>query len=386
MFKRFSSLPDPAERLEIFNLLKFNLAFCRRLAEFLTFAVLIAGFAGFIGRPTAASPSLTYSAPLIGLALICTVLPRWLFMIIESTLAADFGLDPRPGGQRLANLAAREIRWLPTAWLLSILLFQLLTVLDLWIWTLAVLASGAGLLLLDALKPRLLRPEQLRPPLDGEIDPALGRRFDKWGQQMGFKPWPIRVTTTFSPYLEPPRLSGLGPTQTLIIPEKALGAFPPRALILLAVSAVVEGLVKAPLKFIFLRGCALAVAVPLAAVFLSTLGTRLWLYPLTYSPALIILVWLAGWLGLNLADFTTRLVRRDLEAQLAAAAALLVKDDGAAGVARNILAVKNLEEENPPAWRNWFSHRHSQSVFLKRFQHYRRLNANAVPSKNNSNN
>ncbi|MDR2725159.1 MAG: hypothetical protein LBC90_03645 [Candidatus Adiutrix sp.] len=385
MFKKFSSLPDPSERLEIFNLLKFNLALCRRLGEFLTLIVLIAGFGGFAGRPAASGPPLAYAALLIGLALFCAALPRWLFLAAESTLAADFGLDPRPGRQRLAAWAALESRWFLAAWLLSVPLFQLLAVLDLWAWTLTALASGAGLLLLDALKPHWLRPEKLRPPLEGEVDPNLGLRFDKWAGQMGFKPWPLRVATTFSPFLEPPRLSGFGPTQTLVISEKALGAFTPRALNLLAVSAMVEGLVKAPLKFLFLRGCALAVAVPLAAVFISTLGTRLWLYPLVHNPALIILVWLAGWLGLALADFSTRLVRRDLSTQLAAAAALILKDDEAADAARTTLSVKNLEEETPPAWRNWFSRHHSRPIFLKRFQYYRRLNANAIasqPSKN----
>jgi len=143
---------------------------------------------------------------------------------------------------------------------------------------------------------------------------------------------------------------------------------------------MVEGLVKAPLKFIFLRGCALAVAGPLAAILLSTLGTRLWLYPLLHNPALAILFWLAGWLGLALADFTTRIVRRDLEAQLASAAALILKDDEAVDAALTTLAVKNLEEEAPPAWRDWFSHRYGRPAFLKRCQHYRRLNADPAPT------
>jgi hypothetical protein len=196
---------------------------------------------------------------------------------------------------------------------------------------------------------------------------------------MGFKPWPILVDACFSPYLAPPRLSGFGPTQALVIPEKALVAFTPRALALLTVSAMVEGLVKAPLKFIVLRGCALAVTGPLAAILISTLGTRLWLYPMLHSPALITLIWLAGWLGLALADLTTRIVRRDLEAQLASAAAMILKDDEAVDAARTTLALKNLEEEAPPAWRDWFSHRYSRPAFLKRCQHYRRLNASAVP-------
>ena|GEM_PF-2272803 len=382
MFKKFSGLSDPSERLEIFNLLKFNLALCRRLTAFLTLAVLITGFGWLIGGPTEAIPPLVYSAPLIGLALICATLPRWLFLAAESILAANFGLDPRSLGRRLADLAAREIRWLPAAWLLSVLLFQLLTVLELWVWTLTGLVLGVGLLILDALFPRLLRPEKLRPARQEEVDPALNQRFEKWAGRMGLKPPPIRVSTAFSPFLAPPRLIGLGPAQTLVISEKALAAFTPRALTFLTISAMLEGLVKAPMKFFCLRLCALAAAVPLAAVLIGTLGTRLWLYPLVFSPSLIILVWLAGWLGLTLADFTSRLVRRDLEAQLAAAASMILKDDEAAGMARAALAAKNLEEEAPPAWRDWFSYSYSSPAFMKRCQHYRRLNEGALsPNK-----
>jgi len=379
MFKKFSGLPDPNERLEIFNLLKFNLAVCRRVIEFLTLAALVAGFGWLIGQPAAPRPSPLYSAPLIALALLISALPRWLFMVIESALAADFGLDPRPVRQRLAALAAREIRWLAAVWLFSVIIFQILTVTELWAWTLIALAAGAGLLFLDACRPGLLRPERPRPPQAGELDPALTERLDNWARQMGFKPWPIRIDTSFSPYLTTPHLSGFGSTQTLVIPEKALSAFTPRALALLTVSAMVEGLAKAPLKFIFLRGCALAVASPLAAILICTLGARMWFYPILHNPALVILIWLAGWLGLALADFTTRIVRRDLEAQLASAAALILKDDEAVDAARTTLALKNLEEEAPPAWRDWFSPRYGRPAFLKRCQHYRGLNANAAP-------
>jgi len=380
MFNKFSSLPDPKERLEIFNLLKFNLALCRCLAECLTLTILIGSFGWLIGRPADHIPPLIYSAPIIGLALFCAVLPRWLFLVIQSTLPADFGLDPRPAGRRLAALAAREIRWMSAAWLLSVLMFHLLTVLELRIWALVVLVIGAGLFFLDAFKPRLLRPERLRLPLEGEVSPGLEQRLDKWARQLGFKPWPIRVTTTPSPYLAFPRLSGFGPTQILVIPENAPGAFTPRALNLMIVAAAMEGLVRAPLRILFLRGCALAVAVPVAAMFISIIGPRLWLYPLVYNPALILLVWLAAWMGLALADFSARIVRRDLEVQLAAAAAQILKDDEAAGSARATLAVKNLEEEDPPAWRDWFSTHYSRPVFMKRFKHYRHLNKNTVPN------
>ena len=385
MFKKFSSLPDPNERLEIFNLLRFNLAFCRRLIEFLTLAALVAGFGWLIGHQSAPRPSPLYSAPLIALALLLAGLPRWVFLAIEATLAADFGLDPRPVRQRLKDLAARQVRWVAAVWLFSVLMFQLLVVIDLWAWTLIALAAGIGLLFLDAYRPSLLRPERPRPPQEGELDPALTERLDNWARQMGFKPWPILIDTSFNPYLTTPRLSGFGSAQVLVIPEKALSAFTPRALALLTVSTMVEGLVKAPLKFIFLRGCAVAVAGPLAAIFICTLGARMWFYPMLHNPALVILIWLAGWLGLALADFTTRLVRRDLEAQLAAAAAMILKDDEAVDAARTTLALKNLEEDNPPPWRDLFNQRYGRPAFLKRCQHYRLVNANSAsfpPNKN----
>ncbi|MDR3038116.1 MAG: hypothetical protein LBV21_02325, partial [Candidatus Adiutrix sp.] len=175
------------------------------------------------------------------------------------------------------------------------------------------------------------------------------------------------------PELSPPRLTGFGPTLTLVIPEKALAFFKPREIALLTGSAMVERLVKAPLKFLCLRFFALAAAVPLAALFLSALGPGLWLYPLTFNPALVTLIWPAAWIGLALGDFSSRLTRRELEIQLAAAAAFILKDEGALADALATLAAENLEETSPPAWRELFSRRFSRPAFLKRFQAHRRF-------------
>ncbi|GHV57008.1 hypothetical protein FACS189460_2810 [Deltaproteobacteria bacterium] len=376
MFEKLAALPEAEERLEIYNLLKFSLPCCRRLAEFLALGALIAGGGWFIGRlQEPAGATLPKTALIIGLMLLAAGLPRWLLLPLESELQAGFGLDPRPRAKRLAALAARELRWLSAVWGLSVLLFWGLTVMEIWLWTLAALALGSGLLLLDAFHPRLLRPQSLRPLQDGELTPLLLCRLRHWCLKAGLKAPAFRVDTSFSLELSPPRLIGLGPTLALVIPEKALACFTPREIALLTGSAMVERLVKAPLKFLCLRFAALIAAICLAPVFLGTLGGNLWLYPLSFNPALVTLIWLSAWLGLVLGEFSTRLTRRELEIQLANAAVHIFKDEEALAEALTTLAAKNLEEASPPSWRELFGRRFSRSAFLKRFQARRQLTA-----------
>jgi hypothetical protein len=141
----------------------------------------------------------------------------------------------------------------------------------------------------------------------------------------------------------------------------------------MVVGAAVGSLVKAPLKFLLLRLCALAVAIPLASIFISTLGLSLWGYPLYISPALLVLVWAATWIGYGVAEFALRLTRRGMDTQLAAVAVMVTKDDEALPAALATLADKNLEEEEPPAWRELFRRRFSRQAFLKRTKYHQHM-------------
>lgn len=374
MFEKYARLESRAERLEIFNILKLNLQACLRLAEFLALVILISGPAWFISSAlTSALGRLPGAALALGLMLGLVALVRLLPLLVLSRLAADFGQDPRPAAARIRALFLVGRRRGLAAWLLSFILFLGLSYLNLWLWTLASLALGIVLMVLEAYFPGWLRPERLRPLRPDDLEPALLERLDHWTGKTGLPSRALAVSTTFNPELEPPHLKGLGRNLRLVIPEKALAAFTPRELSVLVVGAAVGSLVKAPLKFLLLRLCALAVAIPLASIFISTLGLSLWGYPLYSSPALLALVWAAAWIGYGVAEFALRLTRRGMETQLAAVAVMTTKDDQALPSALATLAEKNLEEDEPPAWRELFRCRFSRQAFLKRAKYHQHL-------------
>ncbi|MDR2947512.1 MAG: hypothetical protein LBV79_12315 [Candidatus Adiutrix sp.] len=371
MFKKFARLQNRAERLEIYNILKFNINACLKLVELLLLTVMVAGFAWMLSAPLMRLGFYAGSALSIGAMLFIVRLLRLPFIFAAGQLAADFGLDPRPVSRRLKAILGLEARRATALWLLSVLLFWALR-LELWAWTLLTLAVGLALAVLMAARPTLWSPEKLRPAREGELPPALLAKLEAWAPQTGISSRSILISTSFFPELTPPQLIGLHGKQVKI-PERALSAFPPREISLRTAAAVIGTLVKAPLKFLLLRACSLAVAVPLAAIMISTVGAQLWLYPVTVSPALITLLWAGLWLGHNLGDFAARLTRRALDAQLAAAASVLLKDEEAPAKAADTLAEKNLEEEAAPAWREIFRDRHTRRAFIAKVKFQQHL-------------
>ncbi len=373
MFKKFAGLENRTERLEIFNLIKFNLTTCLRLMEFLSLALLLFGLGWLLSGPFTADGLFPGALLAIFLMLLAVSVARLPFVWAVSALLAAFSLDPRPAKSRLAALARSALHRGAVIWLITVILLWGLAEMNLWVWTLSTLGFGAALILGEACFPRLWRPEKLRPPREGELPPSLLARLDHWTAQTGLPRCRLMISSDFDTELRPPRLSGLGPTLTLIISEKALAAFPPREMEVLVVAAVIGALIKAPLKMLLLRFCALAVAVPLAAILISTLGASWWAYPLVTSPALVALIWLAAWIGAGAAELTGRLTHRALAPQLAAAATVILKDEEALVRALMILAERNLEEESPPAWREMFRCRPSRAAFLKRAHYHRHL-------------
>ncbi len=374
MFKKFARLEDRNDRLEIYNLLNFNLKACQRVAEFFLLAILASGLAWMISSPlTRSLGQIAGSALAIGLMLLMAALVRLPFLIALGTLQADFGLDPRPASIRLrAFFIVGARRWL-TAWVLSVAAYQVLARCDLWLWSLVIFLVGFILTVLHAYFPGLFDPRSLRPLQPGELDPALLKRLDMWKVKTGLGSDQVVVSTSYDPYLTPPYLRGLGRTLKLVVPEKALAFFTPRELTLLGGATAMSGLVKTPLKFLFLRLCSLAVSVPLASILISTLGGGWWGYPLITSPALIVLIWAAFWLGHWLAELTSLLTWRGINTQLVAAASVLLKDESAVEATLGTLAEKNLEEDNPPAWREIFLVRHTKKAFLNRTKYHQHM-------------
>lgn len=372
MFKKFARLENRSERLEIYNLLKLNLEACLRLSELLAMAALIAALA----RPlsdylTAAWGPTPGAMAAIALMLLLPGGLRLPFLLLADRLAADFGLDPRPAGRRLKSLLQLGLRRLALVWAVSVFLFLVPAAGDPRIW--ALVALGLALSTLDAFFPSLWRPAKLRPLQEGELPPKLLARLDSWAGRTGLNSARLAVDRNFSPDLEGPRLAGLGPTLRLVIQEKSLAAFTPREMDILVIAAVLGALIKAPLKFLLLRFCSLVITVSLAAILISTLGVGLWGYPLVNSPALIVLVWAAAWIGHWAAELSIRLTRRTMATQLAAAASTLIRDEEALETALATLADKNLEEENTPAWRELFRLNYSRRAFLKKAKFHQHL-------------
>lgn len=374
MFKKFACLENRNEQLEIFNLLKFNIAFCLQLAYFLALAILISGLGWFISSPLINKLGLTGgTAASVALMLLLVGLIRLPVLWAREKLWSDYDLDLRPDRVKLRKLLLSGLRRSLVIWAVSLIMILGLKELHLWVWTIAATGLCISLTIVEAAFPRLWHPENWRPPEDGELPPGLADDIQRWTPQTGLKIEQVVIATDFSPELEPPRLAGLGSRMRLVIGEKALAAFSPRELRLVATSAVMGSMIKAPARLMFLRLCALAVALPLAAILISTLGNRLFGYPLLISPALIGLVWLALWLGRLLADMTCNLTSRGLDTQLIAAAAIVLKDDQAVETVLTTLADRNLEEPSPPGWREFFRTRFTRKAFLKRVRYNQHL-------------
>ncbi len=378
MFNKFAGIEDQKERLEIYNLLKFNLSACLRLAEFMTLVVLISGLGWLISSESARvlNPALgPWGSAGVSLLLMILIpaLIRLPFLLAIGRLKAVFKLDPRSGAGRMKDIAGAGLRRLILVWTFSMILYAALVKLELWQWTVLALVLGAALVALDSFFPGLMNPEKLRPLREGDLSPSLLVQIENWKTKTGLSTENIFISSTFRPELSFPRLTGLGPTTKLVIQERALASFPPRELSILVVTGVLEALVKGPLKFMLLRFCSLAVTAPLAAILISTVGASFWGYPLISNPALITLVWVSAWVGLNISAFTVRLTGRGLTVQLAAAAAIVIKDESSLETALSTMAQKNLEDERPAYWRELFSRQYGRHTFIKRVKYHRHM-------------
>jgi hypothetical protein len=378
MFDKFANIKDQNERLEVYNLLRFNLSACLRLAEFMAIAILISGLAWFISAESARlfssalGPRVSAGIGILFMILV-PALVRLPFLLARGRLMAAFKLDPRPESARLKEIFNLGLRRAAVLCLLSISVHAAMVKLDLWQWTALLLILGLVLVTFNSFFPRILSPENLRPLRGDDLGPELLARVEAWKPKTGFPIESILVSSSFCPDLSFPRLTGLGPTAKLVVHEKALASFPPRELSILVLTGVLDSLVNAPLKFMLLRFCSLLVAVPLASILISTIGISFWGYPAITNPALVTLVWAAAWVGLNIADFTIRFTGRSLTVQLAAAAAMALKDESSLETALATMAKRNLEDEAPSGWRELFRRQYTRLAFLKRVRYHQHM-------------
>lgn len=370
MFKKFTAPENLEEKLEIFNLLKFNLVSSLKLMELLALLILGAGLGWRISSFFTNMLGPFYGTPIAVAALLLFVLLlRLPPVFILTKLYGDFGLDLRPSGPRLKKMASLSFYHFLLAWVASLLLLAGLHFMPLWIWTVASLAASFFILMLASNYPGLADLAEFRQLRPGDLPDYTLVQLDQWSGKTGVGSKDILISTTFNPVLEAPSLFGLGRKTRLIVPERALAVLPPKEMNFLVLTAAIGGVANAQLKFIFLRFCALATAFPLAAILIATWGSSMWGYPLMINPSLVVYAWLGLWLGVNLAEISERFTRRSIEVQLAAAVSTILVDQDIPQSAYAALGSKNLAESSPPLWRAVFLKRHGVSEMLKRIRY-----------------
>ena len=372
MFKKISSSENKVECLGAFNSLNFFLAALLRFVEFIGLVWLVFGLGLFITKPFAASGLL---GDVLSLALMIMILGalRVPLLYMRSALYADFGLDARSVVTRVKSILSRELYRGFIIWVGSCVVYVAMLNLNQINWLIFVSLLGMIWVGLVTLFPKIWSPEKLRPLKEGDLSPTTLARVDSWASKTGICSQRIVVSEAFSPFIQPPRIVGFGRTQLVVVPAMNLYIFPPREMALLLSTVILGAMFKAPLKIYFLHLCALALAISVSTIIINSAGVLLWGYPQTLGPVNIVALWFGGWACLNVAKFSTRLVQRSLEPQLAMAASVILKDEHSLVRAISIIAVRNLENEVTSGWMEVFQMRFGVKSFIRRAELQRHI-------------
>jgi hypothetical protein len=342
MFKKLYQSAAPAERAQIFSLTDFSLALVLRMLELTLFLALFTWLAPLLD--TWLQGPLGGAWALFGAAfgsLAFWALCRLPFLIARSQLRGAFGIDPRPFGRRLKGLLAPSLWATAPAAAASALFLLLLSSVSIIYWAAAFLAAvllafcalGAGGLFSFALFPGRWRRASAE-----ELPEGVGEMLARLPEGMNASRDSVWVDTAFAEGLRAPYvLAG-----RVIIPEKALSAFPPPALRSLIVAALLARLVNIPRNTLVYRSLSMALSAPVALILINTLGLGAG-YPLTFSPGLMALFWLGCWAAWWFSEFSRLLLSRALTLKLSAAAVAVTRDVPALFDAINILARYNME-------------------------------------------
>ncbi|MDR3153831.1 MAG: hypothetical protein LBW85_06065 [Deltaproteobacteria bacterium] len=325
MFKGIQSRADPRYRGDVFCRWDFAISLVQRLVElaFLAGALFFladacwrlgqAIFAGSAGEILGAFLLVTafgiVRAP-AGLARIC--------------LERDFGLDPRPLRARAGERFLDFLFFLPVGALGTLALHAALPVMGALAWGLCCLTLFWLALALWLMKPRLtaLADRRLRKPAPGEIPPDTGRRLELISTGSAkITVDDILISTAFRPGLAAPfPMAG-----KIIVPEKALAAFPPKALEARIAAAALERLVSASRNLTVLRFFSMALAAPGSLILLNSVGLFFG-YPLAATPGLAGLIWAGGWGAFWFSELAALFVERAVSARLLATVAAITMD------------------------------------------------------------
>ena len=117
----------------------------------------------------------------------------------------------------------------------------------------------------------------------------------------------------------------------------------------------------------------MALAISVSTILINSVGIILWDYPKILGPVDIVALWLGGWACFNVSTFSTRLVKRTLEPQLAMAASVILKDEDSLMRAVTIMAKRNLEGEGTSGWLEIFQMRFGVKSFIRRAELQRHI-------------
>ncbi|MDR2198840.1 MAG: hypothetical protein LBR53_05195 [Deltaproteobacteria bacterium] len=369
MFRKLYLGAAAGERPHLFSLTDFCLAAVSRMTEFTAMLLVFAFLAPRLFAALNASLGKTPSEILVVLASAAVVLlARLPFVMARSQLRNAFGLDPRPFWRRLKPRFLWSLLALPALALLSLALFYALVSLNVLIWGLLYLLLVYLVCLALFLRPLFLftlRPERFRPAQDDEVPRGVDQILKLLPEEGGKRPRPnsVWIDLSFQEGLQPPRVSG----GRLLIPEKALSAFPPPALRTQIVIASLAYLVKVPRNLKVYRLLSLALGAPVVLILLNSLGLAAG-YPSEPRVNLVALIWMGSWASAWFSEFSGLLLRRALNLKLSAAAVTVTRDVPGLFESVDVLARYNMEPSGSSFFLDLFRPRPSPETQLKRLK------------------
>ncbi len=367
MFEKMAQIENKAERAELFTSTHFLLRTLGVASEFLALICFVVGGAWLLGSELVSQLGLELGSGLTILAMVLSaIVLRLPWQLGQIKLEMAFGLEPRPFKIAAGRKLFLNLRRGLIVWLFLFLLYWILVSSDLFWWAISGAFLGFIVCAIDSWQPRWWRPVTLRPLASEELSADFLEKLARWQPKILLPSEKIMVSTTFSPFLELPRLEGLGNKRLLVIPERALASFTPQEMEVLVTSSLISSILKLPQKLMFLRFCVVAISFPIAAILISSIGHFWWKYPLFLNPALASLIALSLWFGAYLVTLSQNFLMRTLATQLGAAAGILLDDQKSLASALSTLADKNLEPENIPAWQELFRPLFSRVRFLKK--------------------
>ncbi|MDR1083696.1 MAG: hypothetical protein LBP22_02280 [Deltaproteobacteria bacterium] len=347
MFSHLATISKGEERPEIFSLLMVGLGI---LAHLLVLVGLALAATAVLDIPFLQRAQTLFQV----LAMVLTVeVLRLPIVLARSQVRAAFGLDLRTTGTRFFSILKKEVFFTASVWLLSYALLSLLHRIDLIVWAvilfLGVQARVFGQWFYKYMERKLF-PRRFRPAAGAELPDGLGQLLNSLPLPGDFRLTGVYVYLgrTFGlpwPYII---------KQEIIIPREALslsaGVLKHRLVV-----TVLGRLVKADGLIMVLKVLTASLTVPLALVFLGSLG-YLWPFPSDSQlpPALLSCIWLAAAVSFWISGVMVRLVRRLLERKLAAAAVLATWDVPAFQASLEAASKLDLEPDGNPWW-FWFS-------------------------------